>query len=604
MPAAIRSETIYEFAFPVTEVWPVLSKTDTLNRSLGLPPVKYEVKPLPGGGTEVMATARLLGKTLRWLELPFEWVEHEHYHVRRIFEGGPIAEAFGGMEFESAAEKGITRVRVHSSITPRNLAGALLARTILVPKTNRDMTALMEHVRQYLARSERVAMPKLPRSPINDQALERGLEKLRATQPSELLALFAELLRESPDLDLVHLRPFAVARGWGEDRWRVLRLFLHATRAGLLDLSWEVLCPNCRTPPDKLTNALAGIHRTVHCEACQIKFDAEFDKSVELKFAVNHAIRPGDRQIFCLSGPGAKPHIISQITLLPGQKRSWKLPSIPAPHRLRSGQVECPLLFRPEEVAGRVFACRREAFVESGKIEGAKEQIMEVMNPGTSAVHLVFERQEWDEDVLTAAQATNWQEFRDLFATEVISPHEQITIGEQIILFTDLRGSTALYCGIGDAPAYALVRDHFLILQNVVREHHGSVVKTIGDAVMAVFSRLREALLAVEQMHRQVGNAPSLQKRCLSLKSSLHAGPCLAVNANDRLDFFGTTINLAARMVDCCQGGDVTISDDLLARQETKDFLGEVSCQPQPLEVRFRGFDAPQKVWRIPLIKA
>ena len=87
----------------------------------------------------------------------------------------------------------------------------------------------------------------------------------------------------------------------------------------------------------------------------------------------------------------------------------------------------------------------------------------------------------------------------------------------------------------------------------------------------------------------------------LILKSSLHVGPCLAVNANDKLDFFGTTINLAARLVDCCQGDDLTISDELCQRPETAKFLKSLRKPATPSEVRFRGFDQPLKVWRIPM---
>ena len=87
----------------------------------------------------------------------------------------------------------------------------------------------------------------------------------------------------------------------------------------------------------------------------------------------------------------------------------------------------------------------------------------------------------------------------------------------------------------------------------------------------------------------------------LTLKASLHAGPCLAVNANDRLDFFGTTINLAARMVSCCQGGDLVVSDELFHRPEMRDFLKQCDTSPEPSDVRFRGFNDPRRIWRVEL---
>jgi class 3 adenylate cyclase len=168
-------------------------------------------------------------------------------------------------------------------------------------------------------------------------------------------------------------------------------------------------------------------------------------------------------------------------------------------------------------------------------------------------------------------------------------------------LFTDLRGSTAMYHWLGDGPAYALVRNHFSILTEAIRAHHGTLVKTIGDAVMATFSRVDEALAAVRQMHRQLDAAAGNKGAPLRLKSSLHIGPCLAVNANGRLDFFGTTINRAARMVECCEGGDLTVSDELFQRPEMAPFLTD-RAEPQPREVQFRGFDTAHRVWRIGMV--
>src|SRR4030095_4792553 len=105
-------------------------------------------------------------------------------------------------------------------------------------------------------------------------------------------------------------------------------------------------------------------------------------------------------------------------------------------------------------------------------------------------------------------------------------------------------------------------------------------------------------------MHEKLPAAnpnPSAEGR-LSLKSSLHLGPCLAVNANDKLDFFGTTINLAARMVTCCKGGDLTLSDELYQRSETANFLCALGKSALSSEVTFRGFEKPHKVWRVPIV--
>src|SRR5262249_16189112 len=146
-----------------------------------------------------------------------------------------------------------------------------------------------------------------------------ALQLLRASeQPEDLIARLCQFIREAPDVETSHIRPFVVARQWGCDRWTVLRLFLEATRAGFLEFNWEILCPNCRSTQQPAIVSLAEVRRSSHCEVCQIQYDAQFDQSIELKFAVHPSIRAQDRQTFCLAGPGGKPHVVAQILLDPG----------------------------------------------------------------------------------------------------------------------------------------------------------------------------------------------------------------------------------------------------------------------------------------------
>ena len=88
------------------------------------------------------------------------------------------------------------------------------------------------------------------------------------------------------------------------------------------------------------------------------------------------------------------------------------------------------------------------------------------------------------------------QTFRRLFRSERVDEREGLGIRQVTFLFTDLKGSTAMYERLGDLNAYALVREHFALLDAAVQEHSGAIVKTIGDAVMAVFSRPADAISA------------------------------------------------------------------------------------------------------------
>ncbi len=134
---------------------------------------------------------------------------------------------------------------------------------------------------------------------------------------------------------------------------------------------------------------------------------------------------------------------------------------------MRSPQVKGSRTLDPEEfreLRPEFIRTKASGFeIEYGRQHSA-DNSARVHNPNPFSVVLSLDQVGWSEDILTAARVTNWQEFRDLFAHEVISPAEEITVGSQVVLFTDLRGSTAMYRSIGDAPAYALVRDHFDIL--------------------------------------------------------------------------------------------------------------------------------------------
>ena len=99
---------------------------------------------------------------------------------------------------------------------------------------------------------------------------------------------------------------------------------LAGTRAGLLTMKWDLLCTNCRGA--KLTaSALSELPRGAHCPSCNIDYDRDFEKNVELSFAPAPAVRPLGVGGFCLSGPMATPHVAVQLLLAPGEKRSVAL---------------------------------------------------------------------------------------------------------------------------------------------------------------------------------------------------------------------------------------------------------------------------------------
>jgi class 3 adenylate cyclase len=193
------------------------------------------------------------------------------------------------------------------------------------------------------------------------------------------------------------------------------------------------------------------------------------------------------------------------------------------------------------------------------------------------------------------------QEFRDLFSSEVLSPGLQLSIATLAFMFTDLTGSTAMYQAVGQARAFRLVQDHFQVLGTAISRHHGALVKTIGDAVMATFSSGADALAAAFEIQRDIRSlqAPEGIDPGHLVKIGLHQGPCLAVNLNDRLDYFGTTVNAAARIEHECHGGEIVASLAVCRSDEAARRLAESGAERQEELVHLRGISEALPVYRI-----
>src|SRR5262245_54834210 len=72
---------------------------------------------------------------------------------------------------------------------------------------------------------------------------------------------------------------------------------------------------------------------------------------------------------------------------------------------------------------------------------------------------------------------------------------------ERTVLFADLRGSTAMYETLGNTEATAVVTQSVTLLARIVAQHGGSLVKTLGDGLMAVFPRPSQGVAAADEMH-------------------------------------------------------------------------------------------------------
>lgn len=594
----------YELKSSPEKLWPFVADTNRFNRDTAVP----AVDPAPARSTKLRNARRRLrlsiyGMAVEWEEQPFEWVRPDRFGVVRTYSKGPMAQLRALAEL-IPREGGGTTLTYSVAIRPSSLLG-----TIIVPlqinliSSRRFARAFKRYDKAALAEDVAPATESPPKlSPTAATRLATARERLLVDGvDATLIDRLTHFIEHGDDLALTRFRPYELADQWDVSRRAVLEACLRATRAGLLDLQWDLLCPLCRGAKET-GGSLRDINSRIHCETCRIDFNVNFDRFVEVTFRPNAALRHVENLQFCMGSPQWTPHIVAQQLLAPQAQRRLRPPLEPGRYRLRalelSGGIDVSVT--AQGGASSVEVAVSDAGWPAEELRLAQLPTLHLVNKTDQEQLLILERLAWGDQAATAAEVTAMQVFRDLFSSEALRPGEQISVGTLTVLFTDLRDSTRLYREIGDATAFGRVMNHFDVLKDIISKENGALVKTIGDAVMAVFREPASGLRAMLKA-QQVLAAPPDGSAAMTLKAGLHAGPCIAVTLNDRLDYFGSTVNMAARLEGFSTGSDVVISSAVYADPEVQELIHQTEeISATSFAMFLKGFDEEQfELWRI-----
>ncbi len=582
------------------EVWPLLSATDRVNRWIGLPAVKA-VAVAPGGtsAARFVVETKSGGVPTKYEELPFEWTHERSFRVRRNMIGGPLEGITMAFELEPHAKDKGTRLTLTLEATPRYTVLRPFAR-IAGGNTLKRMIELAEAVDAHIAQQE--PSPYLrPASPHDPRVLEVGVTALVGQGiDRELAVRVGDYVAHCPDADAIRMRPFEVADTWEADRMSVLRAFLHAVPAGLVELRWGVVCPSCRTASSELAS-LDELSVSGHCQLCDITFELELDRAVEATFVPHQSLRVVPEQMFCIGGPARTPHVLAQALAPRHGKGTLTAPHEAGRYRLFArGGATCNLEIEadaPSDVSLEVD----DAAARPAQLRVAPGGSVEVKNASGEDRHVKIEHLAYASTAATAHVVSTMSDFRRVFSKELVKPGTPLKVARVAILFSDLTGSTALYTKVGDAAAFRLVDDHFDILRKAIAAHEGTVVKTMGDAVLAAFIDPRrcaraaiEALRAFESFRATREHGP-----LVGLKLGMHAGPCYVVTANGVLDYFGQTVNVASRVQHLAQSGELVLPQEIVAELGDEDLAGMRVVER--FETRVKGVEKPLELLRLHL---
>jgi class 3 adenylate cyclase len=262
--------------------------------------------------------------------------------------------------------------------------------------------------------------------------------------------------------------------------------------------------------------------------------------------------------------------------------------------RLQDGHHgNAPIVISPGKVTIelRNDSEQRNSVLLMHKPQAAIDQYMEMVKKGMQP------RAHFDK-FLSGRRLLTSQTFRQMFGNETIRSTEGIGVRDISILFTDLKGSTSMYDRIGDLKAFALVNQHFERLGRAIGQHRGAVVKTIGDAVMASFENPADAVLAARDMLREIESFNREEgHREIILKVGVHRGASIAVTLNDRLDFFGQTVNIAARVQGLADADEIYITDEVYREPGVAELLREFHVTPQ--KANLKGIQRTVNVHRV-----
>lgn len=455
---------------------------------------------------------------------------------------------------------------------------------------------------------------------INSKVLEEKLaqlEKARNWTPRVISKLEALLLNPD-DFQVFRINPLQFAKEKGVEEQESIDLFLHGSKLGLFKMEWQVLCPNCGDTVESF-EALNSVHPNYYCNMCRAGSQVHLDDYIQISFTITPPVRdikyhhPDQLTVeefyfkyhFNQTArfPGGPTFLEAGAQLMrglsylaPGEKKRFAVQATEGAllgHDLinNSGfmislkgafMTEADEKKDPDYYNGLTFALKNGKFEPTGGEVRPGRIIIEIENTMASRASILilnmpptYEQTILQfEPFLTGNRLLTSQTFRTLFRSETVEGGEGIGVRDLTLLFTDLKGSTAMYERIGDLKAFSLVQLHFDRLGKAIQENHGAIVKTIGDAVMASFEKSSDAVKAALEMLTEIEkfNEEHGSKEII-LKIGIHRGASIAVTLNERLDYFGQTVNIAARVQGLADAEEIFITKEVFESNGVQELL-------------------------------
>lgn len=454
---------------------------------------------------------------------------------------------------------------------------------------------------------------------INEAKLDEKLEQLEVAKNwgPRVIAKFEALLQTENDFDLFRINPVQYANEQRIDKNEAIDLFLHASHIGLLEMQWNMVCISCATIFGSFEH-LTSVLSQFNCPSCKNENSTSLDNLIHVTFGVMPQIRDNifnhpetlsaENYYFkylLVEGAIYPPDLrfidaLRQFTehveyINAAETQVYNLNLEPGMLIVRNVETESAAMFSVSAAskdigstlklvfADKALSCEdpstQPGVIEFGDLKfyadvmgelsagpleltvsntsNKRGALLIIVMPPLEPKPLIF------DPFLSGKNLLSHQTFRDLYRSETIGVSEGIAVNDVTMMFTDLTDSTALYDQVGDPQAFFVVQQHFARLKEVIVDNHGAIVKTIGDAVMATFNSPKDAVTTALQALETIDKFNESISENVVIKIGIHRGYCIAVNSNEQQDYFGQTVNTAARIQGLAGPKQVTLSHEV-----------------------------------------
>lgn len=517
--------------------WAAVVEDDRLFRIAGGPPIRVRLREDADG--EVVPAGTMLGPAgLRhtFADTELEWVTGHHFRLTRSVTGPLLRSVHFSAELAPGPQGGVVP-RLTLAVEPRYSVGTALLRLYL-----RGVRAGWERELDTLPAPDAPAAVPRPRRPIDlttRAALTRWTD--RGARPA-LRARIEHWLQNAPRRLLDGVRPARLLAEWADDDALIDDL-VEAAASGALTLAWRLTCPRCGHRPPAI-EALSGLPESTTCVACNTVYPVDLVDTVEAVVCAPGWLRGVEPS--SPSTAASLPDTLAAAIVHPDRPQTLALDLKPGAYPIVSG-AGCP------EQDGVLHV------VSDGPTQASWHPGQGPTTLGTGPTRLTLtgtpvrrhfiriRRPRPSTPSLPAFVLLTRPRFQRRLGGQAPAPDTALEVSDATVFFTDLTGTSAYFSEHGDRAAVRHIRRRLDRVEAVVRSCGGIRVKTLGDGILALFSRPAKATQAARVL---LGSPDRGHPGEPVLRIGIARGPILTEHTDAAgLDCFGATVNEAARAV-------------------------------------------------------